>query len=659
MNPFVNTSRDLRQPEVGGDLFISRFSPNQTDPSILEAISIGCEPLLNNLLEKISESATSLSTHHVLLYGPKGIGKSHLLTRLRHRIHTDETLKESVCVAWIHEDETIASMPQFLVKIYRSLKKTYPQEYSREWLDGLLSQSPAEVEEVLVRRLISRFAKRKMVLLVENLDSLFGNLGVDGQRRLRTLLQEHPFACLIATSQRLFAAVAERSEPFFGFFQPVPLHPLSLDEVGQLMVRIAHLKGERELVEFLGTPEGRGRVRALQGVLRGNPREFIVLSSFATREWLDRLGSCIQRLADELTPYYQDRLRLLSPLQRQIVELLCCEAGTLNPKTISRRLLTEQGSVGKQLRLLEEMGYVTRTQRGREAFYELCEPLLRLACEVKDQSRLGPWIEFLQIWYLPEVAHARREARDRPGIPRCERGQPCESGRNQESPAFVEQAIDASPTDSPTRFERLEALWTMRRWKEGFDAIRDGLVAGGGDYLGDCAEMFSLIFQLSEDPDSLRERVSTLVDIYQQATTDWASHRPRSRIQPWRHGIAAQETAMQTAKPASRSVESAAWPEVQTTLNPLSHLANGLVRSLGRIDVARATRESLESYVAAVERRVADMPEFAVGLRLFRPGVGLLTSGSEGEIVTLIEPERKILRQALGLTDGVAALSAE
>jgi hypothetical protein len=71
------------------------------------------------------------------------------------------------------------------------------------------------------------------------------------------------------------------------------------------------------------------------------------------------------------------------------------------------------------------------------------------------------------------------------------------------------------------------------------------------------------------------------------------------------------------------------------------------------------SRESLESYVAAVERRVADMPEFAVGLRLFRPGVGLLTSGSEGEIVTLIEPERKILRQALGLTDGVAALSAE
>ena len=66
--------------------FIWRFSPNQTDPELLEAIFVGREPLLRNVLEKIADSATSGATHHVLLYGPRGIGKSHFTSLLHHRL---------------------------------------------------------------------------------------------------------------------------------------------------------------------------------------------------------------------------------------------------------------------------------------------------------------------------------------------------------------------------------------------------------------------------------------------------------------------------------------------------------------------------------------------------------------------------------------------
>ena len=290
--------------------FIWRFSPNQTDPELLEAIFVGREPLLQNVLEKIADSASSEATHHVLIYGPRGIGKSHFTSLLHHRLVADEKLSESVHIAWLNEDETTTSMVQLLVRIYRSLCKWYPTEYSAEWLDELLDQSPDEISGVLTRRLVARFEKRKLVILVENLNLLFAGLGTDGQHQLRTLLQEHPFACLIATSQQLFKAVTDRSEPFFGFFQQIPLKPLTLPDAQQLLVKIAETKGQADLVQFLNTPDGRGRVRAIHDLAGGNHRVYIVLSGFVTRESLDQLVAPFQKMADDLTPYYQERLRL-------------------------------------------------------------------------------------------------------------------------------------------------------------------------------------------------------------------------------------------------------------------------------------------------------------------------------------------------------------
>jgi tetratricopeptide (TPR) repeat protein len=671
------------------------------------------------------------------LYGPRGIGKSHFLSLLHHRLIEDAKLADAVRTAWLNEDETTTSMVQFLVRIYRSLCKAYPDEYSAQWLDELLNQPPEEIAGILTRRLTARFENRRLVILVENLNLLFENLGTDGQHELRTLLQEHPFACVIATSQQLFRAVTDRSEPFFGFFQQIQLKPLSLQDAQQLLVKIATTKGQDDLVAFLNTPDGRGRVRAIHDLAGGNHRVYIVLSGFVTRESLDQLVAPFQKMADDLTPYYQERLRWISPLQRQIVELLCREHGTLNPKEMARRLLVDQRSIGKQVRILVEIGYLTATKRGRETFYELSEPLMRLAYEVKEQSLLEMLIEFLRIWYRPdqmqtlraaglsrstqayvdaayersqtypdprlkllqkEIETAEAEGRSHElatlweeraaasntaldwfqagyyfdevnkqhakaiecyekaidldpkntvawnnrgislgSLGRYEESLSCfgkaielnpenalawnnngyslyNLGRYKDAMSCYDKAIELGPELAYPQFNRSEALFGMHRWEEGFDAIRDALARTDRtpDYPGDVASMFSLIFGLSEDTPRLQSRINTLVDLYQQA----AGTTPRS------------------APPA---------------VNPLSYLADGLVKSLAKIDADRVTPAVLESYVAAMEQRVGDIPEFEISLRLFRYGIRYLISKNEAEFVELIQPERRILRQALGL----------
>ncbi|HQX52916.1 MAG TPA: AAA family ATPase [Planctomycetaceae bacterium] len=778
---------------------------------MLEAIFVGREALLQNVLEKIADAAVGDATHHVLLYGPRGIGKSHFTSLLHYRMVTDAKLCESVHIAWLNEDETTTSMVQLLVRIYRSLCKSYPDEYSAEWLDELLNQSPDEIAGVLVRRLSARFENRTLVILVENLNLLFENLGTKGQQALRSFLQEHPFACVIATSQQLFKAVTDRSEPFFGFFQQIQLKPLSLEDAQTLLVRIATAKGQSELVAFLNTPDGRGRVRAIHDLAGGNHRVYIVLSGFVTRESLDQLVAPFKKMADDLTPYYQERLRWVSPLQRQVVELLCRVHGTLNPKEIARRLLVDQGSVGKQMRILEEIGYLTSTKRGREAFYELSEPLMRLAYEVKEHSLLGMLIEFLRIWYRPEqmlqlrstslcpstqayidAAYERSQTHPDPrlkllqdeiekakyegrrhelatlweekaaasneaidwfqagyffaavdkeyakaidcfdkaieldpkdaealvgkgntlraiglfsqsldcynealsidsssisaltnkgnaliGLGKLEEALQADQqilslvpefpvalsniayllvalDHPEEALHYLQRLIESQPTDaanwnakalvhmqirqfdeglmcidkgieldrsnSVLLFNRAEILFSLHRWDEGFGAINDAFAQPShpSDDTGDTASMFSLIFRLSEDEEHLQLRIGTLVDVYQQADEQQKLNGIREDVR-------------------------------QSTTHPLSHLADGLVKSLGKIDAERVTQVVLESYLAAVERRVTKLPEFEIALRLFRYGIRYLISGKESEFVDLIQPERRILRQALHL----------
>ena len=619
--------------------FIWKYSPNQTPPDLLEAIFVGRESLLQNVLEKIADSALSGSTHNVLVFGPRGIGKSHFISLLHHRLTTDQQLSESLRIAWLNEDETTTSVVQLLVRIYRSLCKWYPTEFSIAWLDELLNQSPDEVTAILTRRLADRFNKRRLVVLVENLNILFENLGIAGQQGLRTFLQENPIANLIATSQQLFKAVTDRSEPFFGFFQSIQLKPLSLTDAIKLLIKIAETKGQTDLVQFLGTPDGRGRIRAIHDLAGGNHRVYIVLSGFVTRESLDNLIGPFQKMADELTPYYQERFRWISPLQRQIVELLCQHPGTVNPKEIARRLLLDQRSIGKQVRLLEQIGYLSSTKSGRETHYELAEPLMRLAYEVKEQSLLRMLVEFLRIWYRTDEMQNLQAARLSQAIQGYSDA-PLEPSQRTTDPRVrlltqeIKNAeVDGRMTDLAMLWEeKSKALFALDRWKEGFDCIREALNNSQQDWLGNTASMFAIIFNSTRNTNELHDRVGKLVDAYQFAAS--RSHFRQKSLQIEASVVTEATLVYQCSR---------------TTENPLLYLGAGLVKSLGKIKTDNVPHPVLQSFVSALEQRVNGLAEFDIPLRLFRCGINYLISGKESEIVSLVQLERQILRQALGL----------
>jgi tetratricopeptide (TPR) repeat protein/DNA-binding transcriptional ArsR family regulator len=390
---------------VAGNDFIWRFTPSRTDLHVLEEIFVQRHEILADIIERVRESGFTGNKHQVLLVGPRGIGKTHLITLLQHRITQDRELAERVRIAWLLEDETITSFVQLLKRIYESLAEEYPTEFPRNWLEDVLDRIPGQIRKGFESILVERFRDKTLLLIVENLDLLFDGLGDEGEKQLRAFLQTHPFTSIVATSQRLFKGARARERPFFGFFATEHLRPLAVADAVELLCRIARHREQADLVAFLATPEGRSRVRAIHHLAGGNHRIYIILSGFITRDSLDELAGPFEKMVDELTPYYQERMRWLTPQQRQIVEHLCAREETCTPKGIARHLLTTENSVSSQLKKLLELGYVLRSPRGRESLYELAEPLMRLASEVKEK-RHKPFrllVNFLRIWYRPDV----------------------------------------------------------------------------------------------------------------------------------------------------------------------------------------------------------------------------------------------------------------
>jgi tetratricopeptide (TPR) repeat protein len=390
-------------------VFVSRFTPSRTDPEILERIFVQREALAKDAVERLSESARSGNMHHLLFIGPRGSGKTHLVALIFHRLAAREDLSDRLRVAWLAEDETTTSFLKLLLRIHRALMQRYPEEFQPLTPGHLQELNESGRIEWLTRLLITSLRGRSLLVIIENLDELFQGLGDEGEKHWRAFLQENPVSATLATSQQLFDAVSRRESPFFGFFQIEHLRPLTLEEAVLLLKKIAELKGDAELAAFLQTPIGRSRVRALHHLSGGNHRIYITLSEFITRESLDELVGPFEKLMDELTPYYQSRLGWLSPQQREIVEFLCRCRYAVPVKEIASQLLISHQTAAGQLKEIKEKGYVQGHAVGREARYELAEPLMRLSVEVKENHRqpIRLIIDFLRIWHGREQLEQR------------------------------------------------------------------------------------------------------------------------------------------------------------------------------------------------------------------------------------------------------------
>ena len=377
---------------------ISRFTPSTMPEDLLERLFVVRKPVLESLMKRVGDLGATPSPHHTLLVGPRGAGKTHLISlvyhRAKNRAGTDGG--KPLRIAWLPEDPwTIVSYARLLAAI---LERVAPDT-------GVKSADEAELDARL------RSTSRKdgpVLVLMENVDQILDALGEVGQQKLRNLLQTESGVLIIGSTTRLDRSLSSHAAPFFGFFDTIRLEPFSPEEAREMLTALAREAGNAELAERLSSSGALARIHTIAHLAGGQPRLWALLGSALTVEELRDLAALLLSRFDDLTPYYQEQLARLSPLQRLIVAELAAADRPLPVKDIAERVGSDQRSVAKAVGDLAERGWLkpvstifTELLDRRRTYYDLAEPLARLAFQIKE-SRGEPLplvVDFLVNWF--------------------------------------------------------------------------------------------------------------------------------------------------------------------------------------------------------------------------------------------------------------------
>ncbi len=172
------------------------------------------------------------------------------------------------------------------------------------------------------------------------------------------------------------------------------------------MKSIAQWEEKTDLLKFLNQPEGRGRIHAIFDITGGNHRLLVTFYNFLKIDYKNDLSYSFIKTINDLIPYYQSYMNLLSAQQQKIIQYLCQNRKPSSVKDIAENCFSTPNTISKQVSTLEKLKYVDAAPVGKETFYELSEPLLRICFEVKE-NRGGPiklFIDFLGNLYTVQEA---------------------------------------------------------------------------------------------------------------------------------------------------------------------------------------------------------------------------------------------------------------
>lgn len=409
-------------PEASPSPSIGLYRSGVTSPERLRQTSVGREHLLDNALESVCGSLGRRSKHHMLFIGPRGIGKTHLLSRVEDAIQSDEALStQSVVVRFPEESNQTLSFADFLIGLCRILKDVLEDEPI--WAELFNAVETDEDDNKVIDTLVpaireqNRQCGRTLVVMLENLGEIFTRQirNKDDIASLRKFLMADNGCLLMATAPLHFHGITDIKQPFYDFFDIQILENLTFDETVEVIRRNLDWDGRTGILGSLN--DMRPRLQALYRMTGGNPRLIMMLYELIAHESVTQVQDQFHLLLDRISPFYQSRLNDLPPSQRALLECLArMRDQDKTPATIAARMRMSQQETSSLLKRLSDAHYLcaaenpedkrSRLYRIREGFFDIW---LAMNLSRTSRKRLPYLLELFSLLY-PSL-EAREEKR--------------------------------------------------------------------------------------------------------------------------------------------------------------------------------------------------------------------------------------------------------
>ena len=256
-------------------------------------------------------------------------------------------------------------------------------EFSRRPPGAEVEESARTVALETARRL-----GRKLVLMVENCQSLFDDVDDRFGWGLRKTLQTEPNVMFLGTATVRMAALTDVEAPFYEFFRTLLLAPLPLSECRVLWEAVSgETRSERE-------------IRPLQILTGGDPRLLVIVAGLSRHRSLRELLQELVALIDDHTEYFRSHLDHLSKTERRVYVALIDLWRPSTTAEIAARARQDVRATSSLLGRLVKRGAISYEGKGQKRLYQATQPLYSIYYKLRRQRGEAAVVHGLVHWMV-------------------------------------------------------------------------------------------------------------------------------------------------------------------------------------------------------------------------------------------------------------------
>ncbi len=399
------------------------YNPRKKNYQQLDTSLVGADrrDFLNTVIKELSLQSGESPKQHWLVVGPRGIGKSHLLTLLYYKMKlTPELNSRWIPVLFPEETRLESNLAKFLERavseIIHELQENDVQ--AGEALRDKIAKTktlPAEERDSYLFSVLSWIAEttgKYILFITENLQHLLGKkLSLIEQKKLRAFLQTSDAVTILGSATTIFDALHDHSHPFYNFFHIHRLADLSFDDMKALISSILTATGRADLASRVD--ENEARIKALSVFTGGNPRMAVFLADILKTDVPEEMVDLMDGILDELTPYFETIFKDVPDFLEAVINTLAAFEPAQSPTEITAHLEGQSTTIRNYLKQLKDGGYVrVAFSRGRSNYYCLNEYLYRIWFQMRDSGHREEtrWLlELLLMLYSPATLLEEKE----------------------------------------------------------------------------------------------------------------------------------------------------------------------------------------------------------------------------------------------------------
>lgn len=381
-----------------------KYNPNEmSEDEFLQRFVVRHE-VFDEIYEALQSADYSVPNQHHIVVGQRGQGKTTILRKLKIELQKNKKLsKFLIPVQFTEEQYSMRGLCSLWEKIAEHLEDNYATLFE----DALEKVEMHEDDDNYEMKCFSYLEKqlkkhkKKLVLLIDNVNILLESLKDQEQHHLREILLTSSSFIIVGGSTKMFEQQYEYSKPFYEFFNIILLEGLTFDE----SIALLKILGDKEQTLKIENiiEHNPARIETLRRVTGGVPRTMVMLFDIFIEDNGNTFND-LMKVLDDVTPLYQERMNHIPKVLQNITHAIAMNWDGMLTKEIAKKTKLESKVVSAQLKQLEKYHIIESVSLGKNKIYSIKERffniwyLMRYG-KKKDRNRVEWLIQFLLAWY--------------------------------------------------------------------------------------------------------------------------------------------------------------------------------------------------------------------------------------------------------------------